>query len=105
MGLLLWAPICALAGFHRTRLGERRIGDGNVPRLTAQAFDEADDLASHLAWGRGAGRDRHTLLPFKHLGLEILQRFDANGWTAGKLLRNLYETVGVVAARVADDDC
>ena len=73
--LLLSAPIRAPAGAFAGR-GRRRPSAAtrqqDVP--SRRSLDEADDLASDLAGGGGASRDRHALLPFEHLGLEIGQR-------------------------------
>ena len=72
--------------------------------LGAERLDVLDHLASELAGSRGAGGDGDASLPFQHLWLEVVERFDADRGAVGELLRDLYEAVGVVAARVADDD-
>src|SRR6266851_1580932 len=69
-----------------------------------EIFKEANNFACQLAGSRGAGSDCHTLLAREPLDFELREIFDAHSWHAGQFLRNLHQAIGVIAARVADDD-
>src|SRR5262249_16707780 len=85
------------------RIVRRRIFR-NKARPGAETLDIGNDLSCELGRGRCSRRYGNTLLPRQQFRLEIGETFDAYGRATRQVFGNLYETVGVVAAWIADDD-
>src|SRR5205807_1170819 len=67
-------------------------------------FNITDHLARQLAGSRGTGGHRDALFSLQPRGVQLRKVLDTYSRDTCQFFRYLYETVGIVAARIADDN-